>query len=159
MSTHSAQTYHKSSTKKPLRAAKARLIVVAALVGVLAAAAPVPAQAHSRLDSGSFSFNFSFGIGGTQSAPDRFRVGCMSIWIIKDNMRSQGYRDVQYLGEWRFNRPEFSGIWNGWRYTMEIDRCTGQASNVQRVGRASRWPNSPFSNSFFEWFQLNRQRH
>ncbi len=157
MSINSAQTYHKSSTKKPLRAAKARLIAVMALVGVLAGA--VPAQAHSRLDSGSFSFNFSFGIGGTHTQPNFSRTGCMSIWTIKDNMRSQGYRDVQYLGEWRFNRPEFSGIWNGWRYTMEVDRCTGQARNVQRVGRASRWPSSPFSNSFFEWFELNRQSH
>jgi len=158
MSNHPAQTCRKSKTGKSARKAKTGLIAVALLVGVLGGAAPIPAQAHSRLDQGSFSFNFSFGIGGSHNHPNSSRNGCMSIWTIKDNMRFQGYRDVQYLGEWRYNRPEFSAVWNGWRYTMQVDRCTGQASNVERAGRADRWLNAPFSNSFFEWFELKRER-
>lgn len=163
MSNHSGQTYSSFSTKSSARAAKAGLMAVVALVAMLGMA--LPAQAGSSLNSrGSFSFDFSFGIGGTTGRPDRFfanpyRTNCMSNRTIKGNMRSQGYSDVHYLGEWRLNKPEFSGVWAGWRYTMLVDRCTGLASAVRRVERADMWSNAPFSNSFFEWSWHIRQHH
>ncbi len=162
MSNNPSRTYSTSSTKSSIRAAKAGLMAVLALVAMLGMAAP--AQARSRLNPSSFSFNFSFGTGGTLTRPEPFfanpyRTNCMSNRTIKDNMRSQGYSDVHYLGEWRLNRPEFSAVWAGWRYTMLVDRCTGLASAVRRVERAGKWPNSPFPNSFFEWSWHIRNRH
>jgi len=158
MSTHPIKTSRAYSAISGTRRTRAGLLAIAALVALLGAA--VPAQAHSSTNSRpSISFNFSFGIGGTQSAPDRFRVDCMSNWTIKNWMRSQGYREVRFLGEWRLNKPKFSALWNGWRYTMIIDRCSGQASYVRRGERVNKWPQPPHSGFFFEWSLLNPNRH
>jgi len=154
MSTHLCSTNHESSAKSRIRPLTTGLIAVVALVAALGAAAP--AQAHPVTNSGAtISFGFSFGTGS-----NGFQVHstCMDNRAIKRGMQSQGYSDIRFIHERRPNKPKFSAVWDGWRYTMFIDRCTGRATQV-RVERVHLWHRSPGSGFFFEWSLLNPNRH
>lgn len=154
MSTHISQTNNKPSAKPHIRPLGTGLIAVVALVAALGAAAP--AQAHPVTNSGAtISFGFSFGSGNYGF---RTRSTCMDNRTIKRGMLSQGYTNIRFIHERRPNRPKFSAVWDGWRYTMLIDRCTGRATQVRRVERVNLWHPSPRSGFFFEWSLLNPNR-
>ncbi len=119
--------------------------------------AAAPAQAHPVTSSGAtFSFGFSFGTGG---GGFRDHSNCMDNRAIKRGMLSQGYSDIRFINERHPDKPKFSAVWDGWRYTMLIERCTGRATQVRRVERAGLWHPSPRAGFFFEWSLLNPNRH
>ncbi|HHG91258.1 MAG TPA: hypothetical protein ENJ90_12400 [Devosia sp.] len=62
-----------------------------------------------------------------------FQNNCMGNGQIKAGLRNQGFTNVRFIGERYSNQPRFSGVWNAWVYTMYVDRCTGNAFNVQQV--------------------------
>ncbi len=127
---------HKSERAGRFTSGKKGALAIAALVAALVFS--VPASASSSL---TFQLNFGqntsgFGIFSNAHSPRPggvFQNSCMGNGQIKTGLRSQGFTNVRFVGERYSNQPQFSGVWNSWVYTMYVDRCTGNASNVQQV--------------------------
>lgn len=103
---------------------------VLAIVTVLAASA-VPAQANPNI-----SFSFSFGNGGynggyVQPRPPVQR--CMPNQRIINRLHNQGYDDVRFENEYYRGFPQFRARYGRWLYTLQVNRCTGEATVVNRV--------------------------
>ena len=114
-----------------------RAVALAVLLGAGSFAAPALADS-----SPSFSFNLQLPGGSVHMGtdrPDRFRPRpvCMSDWQVERELTRSGWhrvrigRDlgrarVEAFGNWRY-RPDL--------YRMVVNRCTGNVSDVQRVGR------------------------
>lgn len=101
----------------------------ATIVAMVAALAATTTQAQANPN---ISFNFSFGNGG-YSAPGPHLAVCMNNQTLTQNLRGQGYRDIQYRGETYRNYPEFYATYNGWVYSFQVNRCNGQIHNLTRV--------------------------
>lgn len=109
-----------------LKQVAAKASITAALVVALVASA-TPAQANP-----SFNFSFSIGNGGFYQ-PQPVVQNCMNNRRIANGLNNQGYRNVQFVGERYYGYPEFQGWSGGWVYQMQVNRCTGQVYNVNRV--------------------------
>ncbi len=114
---------------------KKAALATAALIGALVFGAPASAS------SLSFQLNFGQTTGGfgvfSNTHPSGsgvfFQNACMGNAQIKNGLRNQGFTNVRFVSERYANQPRFSGVWNAWVYTMYVDRCTGNATNVQQV--------------------------
>jgi len=113
----------------------------------------------------SLSLSFGFGSGGVSvhsgSHPHSngnyfgrsitHHDACMNNAGVKQYLRNQGFRDVRYVNEGYRNKARFSALWNGWRYSMLVDRCTGEITSVERAQPFGHdlhphgTPDSPFS--------------
>ncbi len=103
-----------------------KAVTIVAMVATLAATT-TQAQANPN-----FSFSFNFGNGG-YSMPRPQPVACMNNHTLMQQLRGQGYYDIQFRGETYRNYPEFYATYNGWVYSFQVNRCNGQIHNLTRV--------------------------
>ncbi len=76
---------------------------------------------------------------------------------IKDGLRRQGWTSVRFVNGGYRNYPQFTGVWNGWVYSMQINRCTGEASNVEQLRPAQAYP-QPHVSPNPPWWQYQQPR-
>jgi hypothetical protein len=113
-----------------------RAAMVALTLGATAFTA-MPAMAQS----GNPSFNFEFGI---QGGGDNFSYGlergkkfqreCLSTSEIRRALQRRGWDDVRFVDR-RGIRVKVVAEWGRWTYAMDINRCTGRVSNIERLRR------------------------
>ncbi len=105
------------------------------------ALATAPAQAAEP----QFSFSIqtpdgeiNFGNGGVQSRQFRpqhdRRPVCLEERGLQRAVARQGFRDVDFL-DWRGPRINAVGEFRGRTVSFDVNRCTGEVSNVERLRR------------------------
>lgn len=109
-----------------------RGLAALAVAGAFGLATAAPAQANP-----TFNFSFSVGTqggnnGGFSPAPVQ-TYNCMTNARIRSGLRNMGYYNIQYVGESFYGYPEFQAVNNGWIYTMQVDRCSGNVYNLHQV--------------------------
>ncbi len=121
----------------------ARALFAAALIGGTAMAA-IPAQAAGA-SSFSFSFNTGNGLGfnipngNGYSQNDRGwrhdrRVFCLSHSEIRSGLRDYGFHDIRFGREWG-RKIDVEASRGRWDYTLKVDKCDGQVSQIRRQAR------------------------
>lgn len=106
----------------------------------LGAASVVAMPATAMAQSFEFNFpiaggdgNFSFGIGRDGV---RVRRACMNDREIRNALRDEGWRNIEFRGE-RRNSVRVLAEWRRTDrlYGMNVNRCNGRISDVERVRR------------------------
>lgn len=113
-----------------------------AAIGLSAGFALATAPVHAAEPQFNFSIKtpdgeFSFGNGGVQSRqfqPRERRPVCLEGRGLQRTVARQGFYDVDFL-DWRGSRVSAVGEFRGRTVTFDVDRCTGEVSNVQRLRR------------------------
>jgi hypothetical protein len=109
------------------KVASAAMLAVALIAGALVA---TPAQAQS-----GFGFGFSF---GDDDDDDFFFNRCLirlSDRALRNAIEDQGYEDV-YLNAPRGRYIQSRATRGDWVYLLEVDRCTGDIVDRERLRRA-----------------------
>jgi len=116
-----------------------RAMLIAVTLGASALGGAMPAQAQS----GSPSFNFEFGIqgGGDNFAfgmrdGRRFQRECLTNNEVRRGLQRRGWDNVRFVDR-RGIRVKVVADWGRRTYAMDINRCTGRVTNVERL--RERW--------------------
>lgn len=122
-----------SNFKSGGRAAVIALTLAAASVAGMAT--PAMAQPTFRFDfgisGGDSNFSFGTGRGGV-----RIKRDCLTNNEIRRGLRRSGFEDIRF-GDRRGNRVRVVAEWDrdGRDYSMQVNRCSGQVTNIERVRR------------------------
>jgi hypothetical protein len=135
-----------------------RAAVLAVVLGASALSA-MPAQAAPGDPSFNFNLqlpngggNLQFGTGddngrrggpGFRPGPDRGRDACLSDRQIRFQLGDNGFDNVRVGRDLRRGWVEVFATNRRGAYTMQVNRCTGQVANVQRVRRGGDGPGRP----------------
>jgi hypothetical protein len=111
-----------------------RAAVIALALGASAFTA-MPAQAQS----GNPSFNFQFGIqGGGDNFSYRFDNGkrfkreCLTNNEVRRGLRQMGWNDIRFVDR-KGVRVKVVADWGRRTYAMDINKCTGRVTNIERL--------------------------
>jgi len=114
-----------------------RAAIVALTLGATAFTA-MPAMAQS---GGKPSFNFEFGIqGGGDNFSYRFDNGkrhkreCLTNNEVRRGLQRMGWDDIRFVDR-RGVRVKVVAEWGRWTYAMDINKCTGRVTNIERLHR------------------------
>ena len=125
-----------------------RAAIIAVTLGAAALSA-VPAQAQS----GNPSFNFQFGIqGGGDGFSYRFDNGkrfkreCLTNNEVRRGLQRLGWDDIRFVDR-RGVRVKVVADWGRRTYAMDINKCTGRVTNIERL-RSSYKPGFRFQFNF-----------
>jgi len=113
------------------------------LAGSFASAAFAQSEPSARfsLDAG----NSVPGTDGAAQGPGGDNVGgadassagnCLPDPEIRRRLNRQGFNDAEIRRSLGVNLVEVRAVYGRWIYDMQVDRCTGQASQLQRIRRA-----------------------
>ena len=112
----------------------AKAAVVALALGAMAMPAPAMAQTFKfnfGIQGGGSSFSFGIGKGG-----QKFRRNCLTNNEVRRGLRRAGFEDIRFVDR-RGVRVTVIAQWdenNRW-YSMDVNKCTGKVSNIERVRR------------------------
>jgi hypothetical protein len=128
-----------STLKSGSRAALVALALGAA--SFAGAATPAMAQPTFNFDfgisGGDSNFSFQMGKGGV-----RIKRACLDNNEIRRGLSRSGFNDIR-IGNRRGNKVQVVAEWrrDGRDYSMNVDRCTGRVTDIQRVRGG--WGNGP----------------
>jgi hypothetical protein len=111
-----------------------RAAIVAVTLGAAALGGAAPAMAQS-----SPSFNFEFGIqgGGSNFAYGfekgrKFKRECLTNNEVRRGLQRMGWDDVRFVDR-RGVRVKVVADWGRRTYAMNINKCTGRVTDVERL--------------------------
>jgi hypothetical protein len=104
-----------------------RAALVAVLLGGSMIPMATPAMAQPNL-------NFSIDIGGDYQVRQgkRFYKRCLNDRQVIRALRDYGWRDIEITRQLRGDRVEANARWRGDRYSVRVDKCTGEVYDVRR---------------------------
>lgn len=114
-----------------------RVALVAMTLGAATVTA-MPAQAQSNP-----SFNFQLGIGNDGNVLS-FGFGnkkgfhpirnCLTDRQVINGLRHYGFRNIEIVNRLSRTRVQVEASFRGRDYRMTVNRCTGEVTNIRRVG-------------------------
>jgi hypothetical protein len=135
-----------SNLKSGSRAAVVAVALAAASLAGMAT--PASAQPAFRFDfgitGGNDNFSFQMGKGGV-----RLQRSCLRNDEIRRGLRRAGFDEIRFNGR-RGNRVRVIAEWNGdgRDYSMQVNRCNGRVTDIERVRRGNNRPGGSFGLQF-----------
>lgn len=123
-----------STVMKSGRAAIVALTLGAATITALPAQAQSEPSLNFQLGMGNDGNTMSFGQGQRKRGNDRFFIDrCLTNSQVERGLRHYGFRNVDVIRNLGRNRVLVVASWRSRDYSMRVNKCTGEVSNVQRL--------------------------